>query len=163
MFNTCKEEQKQYLKAMTENFSKLMSDSNPQIQRVQRTWSIKCKNKPKSTSRHILDFKEKIKKKILKEDKWEKKKTLHPQESRTLSPILLKNYTRGYSETFKVLKKKNVSLEFFTLWNYPSKMEKGFLKQKLRESAASRYVFQDILKDVLQRVRRMIYQKHQST
>lgn len=115
MFNTYKEEQKQYLKAMTENFSKLMSDSNPQIQRVQRTWSIKCKNKPKSTSRHILDFKEKIKKKILKEDKWEKKKTLHPQESRTLSPILLKNYTRGYSETFKVLKKKNVSLEFFTL------------------------------------------------
>lgn len=83
MFNTCKEEQKQYLKAMTENFSKLMSDSNPQIQRVQRTWSIKCKNKPKSTSRHILDFKEKIKKKILKEDKWEKKKkhfTLRNQE-----------------------------------------------------------------------------------
>lgn len=86
MFNTYKEEQKQYLKAMTENFSKLMSDSNPQIQRVQRTWSIKCKNKPKSTSRHILDFKEKIKKKILKEDKWEKKKNTSPSGIKNVIP-----------------------------------------------------------------------------
>lgn len=63
---------------------------------------------------------------------------------------------REWSEIFEVLReKKPMNLEFCTLQNHPSEVKKKIKalsdKQKLREPVSSRFVLQEILKEVFHR------------
>ena len=116
---------------MTENFSKLMSDIKPQIQKVQGTWRRinTHKNKkwksPTTLLRHII-FKYR-KSNIKKNPKIGQKRK---------APLLWKGTEKNYFDfsgsmqtqrmewVFKMVrKKKSINLELCTLLNYSSRSE----------------------------------------
>ena len=114
---------------MTENFPKLMSDTKPQIQEVQRTPNRI--NAPKTKPRDIIFILQKIntKLKILKEARGKKHLAYREAKIRIISSFSSETMQarRKWSKLFKVLRDKTLQLEISTLQNYHSKV-----KEKLR-------------------------------